>query len=405
MDQFHYRARNRSGKIVAGEQAADSRKALAEALFAKDLTPIEIEKTSKGKPIEKVMSLLPTGKVSLKERVVFSRQFATMIGSGIPIVRSLNVLKDQTTAKPLAAALKVIAKDVESGGTLSESLGKFPKIFSPVYVSMVRSGEVGGILDDVLERLADQMEKDADLVSKVRGAMVYPGLIFCVMIVAFGFIMTVVIPQLSSVFDSASVELPWNTKLLLWLSDVSRSHGLLIIGVSIALVVIALRIIRNNAKLRFMIDGLILKIPVFGMIIKKINLARFARTLGALLGAGIPVLEALETVGDSLTNVVMRKEMRRAATAVKNGESLAKTLKTSKVFPPIVPEMLAIGEETGQLEKILNKLAEFYDKEVSALVANLSSVIEPLMLMVMGTLVGFIIVSVIGPLYQLTNGF
>lgn len=405
MEEFRYRARNRNGKIITGQQTAHHKKDVADALFAKDLTPIEIDVVHANKPVKKVLAILPNKRVSLKERVIFSRQFATMIGSGIPIVRSLNVLKDQTTSKPLAAALTQIAKDVESGSTLSDSLHRFPKIFSPVYVSMVRAGEVGGILDEVLERLADQMEKDAELVSKVRGAMVYPGLIFVVMIAALAFIMTVVIPQLTSVFDAVSVELPWNTKLLLNLSDLIRGYGIwLAIGI-VAAVYMAIRAVRRNAKLHFRLHMLILRIPVFGTIVKKINLARFSRTLGSLLGSGIPVLEALQTVGDALGNLVMREEMKKAVTAVRNGNSLAKTLQSSKVFPPIVPEMIAIGEETGELEKILMKLADFYDKEVSSLVANLSSVIEPLMLIIMGSLVGFIIVSVIGPLYSLTSGF
>lgn len=405
MEQFRYRARNRSGKIVAGEQTAERKKDVADSLFAKDMTPVEIETASSGRPLKKMLSVLPGGRVSLKERVIFSRQFATMIDSGIPIVRSLNVLKDQTTSKPLATALVQIAKDVESGSTLSDALARFPKIFSAVYVSMVRAGEVGGILDEVLERLADQMEKDSDLVSKVRGAMVYPALIFVVMIAALAFIMTVVIPQLTSVFDAVAVELPWNTKLLLDLSEIIRSSGIFLVVGIVAIGAVAMQLFRRNLKLKFWLHGMILRTPVLGTIVTKINLARFARTLGSLLGAGIPMLEALQTVSDSLGNVVMRDEMKQAMKSVRNGSSLAKTLQGSKVFPPIVPEMIAIGEETGELEKILMKLADFYDKEVASLVANLSSVIEPLMLIVMGSLVGFIVVSVIGPLYSLTSGF
>ncbi len=404
-EQFRYRARSRSGKIVTGEQTAEHKKDVADGLFAKDMTPIEIESATPKKSLKKALSVLPGGRVSLKERVIFSRQFATMIDSGIPIVRSLNVLKDQTTSKPLAIALVLVSKDVESGSTLSDALARFPKIFSSVYVSMVRAGEVGGILDEVLERLADQMEKDSDLVSKVRGAMVYPALIFVVMIAALAFIMTVVIPQLTSVFDAVAVELPWNTKILLDLSSVIRSSGAYLVIGFVVIGVVMMRLFQRNVKLKFWLHGLILRIPVFGTIVKKINLARFSRTLGSLLGAGIPMLEALQTVSESLGNVVMRDEMKHAMKSVRNGSSLAKTLQGSKVFPPIVPEMIAIGEETGELEKILMKLADFYDKEVASLVANLSSVIEPLMLIVMGGLVGFIVVSVIGPLYSLTSGF
>lgn len=405
METFHYQARDHTGRIITGQQVALAKRDVVEALFAKDLTPVSIESTTAGKPVAKVLSFIPHGRVPLKERVIFSRQFATMIGSGIPIVRSLNVLKDQTTNKALSAALQQIAKEVESGSNLSDALARYPKVFSPVYISMVHAGEVGGILDEVLNRLADQMEKDADLVSKVRGAMVYPGLIFLVMVAALIFILTVVVPQLKVVFDSINTDLPWNTKLLLSLSGGMREHGILYgIGI-VAVIFFGLRLIKRNNKIRHAFHRFELKIPVFGGVVKKINIARFSRTLGSLLGSGIPVLEALKVVGDSLTNVIMQDEIRAAADEVKNGASLAKTLRTSKVFPPIVPEMIAIGEETGELEKILMKLADFYDKEVQALVENLSSIIEPIMLIVMGTLVGFIIISVIGPLYQLSSAF
>lgn len=405
METYHYQARDHTGRIIAGDQAALTKKDVVDALFARDLTPVTIDSKTAGKPVKKLLGFLPAGRVPLKERVIFSRQFATMIGAGIPIVRSLNVLKDQTMNKTLGAALQQIAKDVESGSTLSDSIAKFPKIFSPVYISMVHAGEIGGILDDVLNRLADQMEKDSELVSKVRGAMVYPGLIFVVMIAALVFILTVVVPQLKVVFDSIDTKLPWNTQLLLDISSVMQSKGILIAGVAVVVVFFGLRFAKRNLKAKHFVHQTMLKIPVFGGVIKKINIARFSRTLGALLGSGIPVLEALQVVGNSLTNVIMQEEIKAATDLVRNGSSLAKTLRTSKVFPPIVPEMIAIGEETGELDKILMKLAEFYDKEVESLVENLSSIIEPLMLIFMGTIVGFIIVSVIGPLYALSSGF
>lgn len=405
METYLYQAHSHTGQIVSGSQQANSKKEVVDALLAKDMTPVSIEAVSDSNAISKLKQLIPHSHVSLKERVIFSRQFATMIGAGIPIARSLSILKTQTVNKTLAAALDTIAHDVESGSTLSDSLAKYPKIFSPVYISMVHAGEIGGILDDVLNRLADQIEKDSELVSKVRGAMVYPGLIFVVMIAALIFIMTVVVPQLETVFEAVDTELPWNTQLLLNLSAVMRSQGILIAVVAIAGVVFFLRVTKKNQKLRRSLHQLYLKIPVFGMITRKINITRFARTFGALLAAGIPVLDALKVVSDSLSNVIMQDELKAASTTVRNGGSIANSLKSSKVFPVIVPEMIAIGEETGELEKILTKLADFYDKEVQSLVANLSAIIEPMMLIVMGSLVGFIIVSVIGPLYQLTSGF
>lgn len=405
METYHYQARDHTGRIVSGDQPALNKKDVVDALFSRDLTPVTIESNTAGKPIKKILGFLPAGRVPLKERVIFSRQFSTMISAGIPIVRSLNVLKDQTENKTLSGALQQIAKDVESGSTLSDSIAKYPKIFSPVYVSMVHAGEIGGILDEVLNRLADQLEKDSELVSKVRGAMVYPSMIFVVMIAALIFIMTVVVPQLKVVFDSIDTKLPWNTQLLLDLSDIMQSKGLLIASIFVVVVVFGMRFAKRNDKARHVIHHMLLRIPVFGSVTKKINIARFSRTLGALLGSGIPVLEALKVVANSLSNVIMQDEIKSSITDVRNGASLAKTFRTSKVFPPIVPEMIAIGEETGELDKILLKLADFYDKEVQSLVENLSSIIEPLMLIFMGTIVGFIIVSVIGPLYALSSGF
>lgn len=218
METYTYQAHSHNGQIISGSQQANSKKEVVDSLLAKDMTPVSIEAASDSSVGKKIKNLLPHGRVSMKERVIFSRQFATMIGAGIPIARSLSILKTQTSNKTLAAALETIAHDVESGSTLSDSIAKFPKIFSPVYISMVHAGEIGGILDDVLNRLADQMEKDSELVSKVRGAMVYPGLIFVVMVAALIFIMTVVVPQLEVVFDAVDTELPWNTQLLLNLS-------------------------------------------------------------------------------------------------------------------------------------------------------------------------------------------
>lgn len=405
METYTYQAHTHTGQLVNGSQQAESKKEVVDALLSKDMTPISIEAVSDSSIMKKMVNFLPHGRVSMKERVIFSRQFATMIGAGIPIARSLAILKTQTENKTLAAALEKIAHDVESGTTLSDSISKYPKIFSPVYVSMVHAGEVGGILDEVLNRLADQMEKDSELISKVRGAMVYPGLIFIVMIAALVFIMIVVVPQLEVVFDAVDTELPWNTQLLLNLSSLLRSQGVLIGGAVIVGGFVFVRTAKKNQKLRRHLHRLYLKIPVFGMITRKINIARFARTFGSLLGSGIPVLEALKVVSDSLSNMIMQDELKESTNSVRNGGSLAKSLRNSKVFPIIVPEMIAIGEETGELEKILIKLADFYDKEVQSLVANLSSIIEPMILIVTGSLVGFIIVSVIGPLYQLTGSF
>lgn len=398
---FEYTARNKSGGLVHGSIEAADKAAAANSIFEKNLTPVTITGQSEHK-LGLNFSLFKRKKVPLTEKVIFSRQFATMIGAGVPIVKALAILKGQTQNRTMAEALTSITKQVEGGTQLSAALAKFPDIFSPTFVNMVKAGEAGGILEQVLDRLAVQLEKDHELVGKVKAAMIYPSVIFVVMTAAFFFIMTFIVPQLAVVFDQLGGKLPWYTKFLLGLSKVLTHYGFLLIIPLVALIIGFWRFKRTPAG-KHLLDRVLLKTPLIGNIIRKVNLAHFARTLGSLMGAGLAVLDALNVVAQSLSNSVIAEEVLDVAQVVKNGSTIAKPLQTSKNFPPIVSEMVAVGEETGTLDQILIKLAEFYEKEVSALVEGISSVIEPILIIFMGGMVGFIVISVIGPLYQLTN--
>lgn len=402
METFEYTAKSKSGEIVHGTISAGDKKAAADSLFDKSLTPISIAGKKTSLSPAAIGKVFDRKKVPLSEKVIFSRQFATMIGAGVPIIKSISILAAQSSNATMKAALTQIGKEVEGGATLSSSLAHYPAIFSPTYISMVKAGEVGGILEEVLDRLATQMEKDHELVGKVKGAMIYPAVIFVVMMVAFFFIMTVIVPQLSAVFAQLGGELPWYTKVLLGISQILIKYGV-IVGILIAAAVVVFIKVRKKPKIKHTIDALLLRLPIFGNIVQKVNVARFSRTFAALMGAGIPVLDALNVVAQSLSNSIIADEVREIVKSVKNGSSIAKPLSKSRIFPPIVAEMTSVGEETGTLDTILTKLAEFYEKEINSIVAGISSIIEPVLIIVLGGMVGFVVVSVIGPLYQLTN--
>lgn len=284
MANFEYTARDKSGKLVHGHIESSDRDSAATAIFSKNLTPVKISGQAAKKQVK--LSLLQRKKVPLEEKVIFSRQFATMIGAGVPIVKSIAILRGQSSSPVMQDALAHILKRVEGGGTLSSALAEYPNIFSPTYVSMVKAGEVGGILESVLDRLATQIEKDHDLIAKVRGAMIYPSVIFVVMLGAFFFIMTVIVPQLSVVFAQLGGELPWYTKTLLNVSHILTHFGFLVI-IAFGAVIYGLVRYRRTPSGRHFFDSLNLKLPIFGMIIRKVNLARFARTLSSLMAAGI----------------------------------------------------------------------------------------------------------------------
>lgn len=399
MGQFSYSARDKTGAIVKGTTFAADRPAVAASLNQKGLTPIlvkEVAAKASGKGLL-AGGLAFADRVSLQDKVIFSRQFATMINAGVPIVQSLNILQEQSESKKLKATVAAVGKQVEGGSTLAAALAAHPDVFNAIYVNMVKAGESGGILDQVLDRLATQQEKDAEVVSKVRSAMIYPAVITTATVSAFVFLMTVIVPKLSSIFENAGAELPWYTKLMLTISGFLVHDWYIMLGVMVAAVVMFIRWHKTTAGKRA-IDLMMLKAPVFGPILVKVNVARFARTFGSLMASGISVLDAINSTKSALGSSVYQDELAEVAVKVKNGRPMSEHIRASKHFPAIVGQMLSVGEETGQMDVILLKLADFYEKEVDTVVSGITSIIEPILIIVLGGMVGFIVISVFGPI-------
>lgn len=400
---FHYTAISKEGKTVHGTSAAASKEALISSLSKQGLHPIIVKRDNTK---SSALGKLKLGhKVKSKEIVVFTRQLSTMVSAGVPLVRSLATLKDQSEDKFFRQVIADISKDIESGIPLADAFGRHPDVFSEVYINMVRAGEAGGILDEILKRLATQLEQDASMRKKIKSAMTYPMVILSITIVAFFGIMFFVIPKIGKILTDLggeNAELPVYTRALLSISHFMQ-HNILIIIVVFGLTLFFTRRYIKTAKGRYQLDALLLKLPVIKIVVSKVAVARFSRTFASLMSAGVSVLDALEVTGGAIGNKVIEAELKEAAKQVKNGKPLSEPLSKSKHFPPIVSQMLSVGEETGQIDTILVKVADFYEEEVSVTIDGLSALIEPLMILVLGTIVGIIAASVMGPIANLSK--
>lgn len=398
--QFSYTAQTKEGKTVQGTAEAANKEALVSLLAKQGAKPLVIK--SEGDKISKSQK---GKKVKLKDLVVFTRQLSTMISAGVPLTRSMATLQTQTESKYFRQVLANIMKEVESGQPLGDSFAKYPNVFSEVYVNMVRAGEAGGILDEILKRLASQVEQDASMRKKIKSAMMYPTVIFGITILAFFGIMMFVIPKLGKIIGDLGgpdAELPVYTQAMLGASQFMQNNVVIIFLVLFGGMYMFRKYIKTpKGKLKW--HALLLRIPVIKVLITKIAVARFARTFASLMSAGVGVLDALEVTGGAIGNKVIENELKEAAKAVKNGKQLSEPLSQSKHFPAIVPQMLAIGEETGQIDTILIKVADFYEEEVETTIDGLSSLIEPLMIVVLGGMVGLIAASVMGPIASLSK--
>ncbi len=404
MATFSYTARNNNGQVVKGTVSAADKTSATKAISTQGLKPLLVKADEPSTKLGKFGAIKLGQKVKSKDLVIFTRQLATMINAGVPMVRSLSTLQAQTENKYFKEQLGMISKKVESGVGLGESLGEHPNIFSTIYVNMVKAGEEGGILDEVLLRLALQVEKDAEIRQKVKSAMTYPLVITFITILAFYGLMTFVLPKLGAVIKNMGADLPTLTKVMLSISDAMRSKQFIIIVVFVVpLVIIFFRRWLKTEKGRYKFDQILLHTPIIKVLITKVAIARFARIFSSLMAAGVTVLTAIEVTSGAIGNKVIEKELNDASKQVRNGQQLSTALADSSVFPPIVSQMLAVGEETGQIDKILVKVADFYETEVDAFVSALSSIIEPLMIIVLGAMVGLIAASVFGPLSSLTQ--
>jgi type IV pilus assembly protein PilC len=403
MANFAYTARNAENQVIKGMVSATDRDSATQAVIKQGLKPILVK--IEGAESRSNIKLGFGGKVKSRDLVIFTRQFSTMVSAGVPLVGALSTLKDQSESKKLKEELTGVVKDVESGLSLGDSFAKHPSTFSPIYVNMVRAGEAGGILDDILKKLAQQQEKDASIRAKVKSATTYPLVLLGITVIAF-FVLTIfVVPKIGALVTNLggpNAKLPPQTVAMLAVSKFMRQQWYLILAAFIG-GPIFINKWRKTPNGRKKFDAILLKIPVLKIIITKVAIARFARIFASLMGAGVSVLEALQVTAQAIGNSVIEQELLNAAKEVRGGKQLSQPLSESKTFPPIVSQMLKVGEETGQTDTVLVKVADFYEEEVDTVVNSLSSILEPVMIVVMGAMVGLIAASVLGPITSLNQ--
>ena len=397
MAVFTYKGRSSAG-AVTGEIEADTRQAASAALRQKGVMATEVKEKKVKAPGEKKIK----GSVKDKELAIFTRQFSVMIDSGLPIAQALNILAEQSESKPLRECTTVIAKEIESGSTLAEAFRKFPKIFDDLFTNLIEAGESGGVLDVVLQRLSGYIEKAAALKSKVKSAMVYPITIISVAVLVVAFMMIFIIPTFAKMFKDLGQELPLPTAVVLWLSDLFRGWWWAMAG-GVYGFIRAFKMYYATDKGSMVVDTYALKVPVVGMLIRKVAVARFTRTLGTLISSGVAILEALRITARSAGNRVVEKSVMAARTAVAGGRTLTEPLRQSPVFPPMVVHMISVGETTGALDTMLSKIADFYEEEVDNAVGALTSLLEPLMIVFLGVCVGGIVVAMYMPIFKMVT--
>jgi type IV pilus assembly protein PilC len=394
-DTYAYKVRDRGGNLISGTLVADNEGLVLQRLREQGLTPLEVGKQGRSLNIE-----LTKKKVKLKELSVFSRQFATMVNSGLPILRALSILADQTNNAELAKTLSACRADIEQGSSLSAAMQKHPKVFNDLYVSMVKSGETGGSLDSVLLRLADMIENEVKLRGKIKSAMTYPIAVVALVTLIMSAMLLFVVPQFKSIYSQLGGSLPMPTRVLLAVSDMFKKFWYIVIAGAF-LARFLFRRWKATPAGRESVDAFKLRVPVFGSLFHKTALARFAGTLSMLLRSGVPILQALDIVSDTVNNKVISKAVADVQAAVREGESMAKPLSKHKVFPPMVVQMLAVGEETGQVDVMLEKVSTFYNQEVEASVDALTSLIEPLLIAIIGGAVGAAVIALYMPMFNI----
>ncbi|MGH9284366.1 MAG: type II secretion system F family protein [Acidimicrobiales bacterium] len=397
-DTYAYRVRDRQGKLLEGTIEAESTTLVANKLRQMGYVPIAIDRKDEN-AFKKELKLFGQ-KVKLKDLAIFSRQFATMINSGLSLLRSLYILADQTENKMLARVLVEVRQDVEKGASLSQALNKHPKVFSRLYVSMVRAGEIGGVLDSVLMRLSATLEKQVELRNKVRSAMTYPVAVLSLCLLIVTAMLLFIVPIFEGLYTDLGGTLPLPTRILLVISKLMK----LIVPFSIVGAVVGTFLFRRwirTDKGRYAWDSAKLRPPIFGKLVQKTAIARFSRTLAALLRSGVPILESLEIVAETVSNAVMARAIKDVQMAVKGGDSIARPLHQHKIFPPMVVQMIAVGEETGAVDDMLDKIADFYEAEVEATVNALTSLLEPVLIVFLGGAVGGMVVSLYMPMFNI----
>ena len=401
MPTYLWKGRTASGRVETGEMVAENQAEVLKALRSKKVIPVSV----KTKPKELSFSLFGGKKLSTKELAIFTRQFATMINAGLALMDCLDTLKQQVSKPGFKTVLNDIMEDIEGGATLADALARQKKSFTDLYVNMVAAGEAGGALDTILLRLASYLEKSAEIIRKIRGAMIYPAMILIVAAGAITILLVFVIPIFAKMYEGMGASLPMLTQLILNLSHILRKYFLVVLaGIVVAIILIRLYYRSKNGRL--VIDQLMLKLPIMGDLIQKTALARFSRTLATLLASGVNILDALEITAKTSGNKVVENAIMKARSSIKEGETIAAPLSQEKrVFPPMVVQMVSIGEATGGIDEMLNKVADFYEGEVDTAVENLMAALEPIIVVFLGVVVGVIVIAMYLPIFKLASTF
>lgn len=393
---FQWAGRNTRGEVLKGEFTANTKDEVLAHLRKERITPTVVREK-----VKTAFKLPFGGGVKDKDLVIFSKQFSTMIDAGLPLVQALDILSSQTENQNLAKAAGEIKADVEGGSTYADALKKHPKIFSALYTNMVAAGESGGTLDIILARLADYIEKAMKLKKKVKGAMIYPAVIISVAVIVIAVILIFVIPTFAKMFSAYGGILPLPTRIIIALSHfLSGIGGLLTLGAIVGFIVFIVQF-RKTYKGRKITDSLALKLPVVGMLIRKVAIAKFTRTLGTLISSGVPILDGLNITAKTAGNLIIEEAVMEVRKGVSEGQTIAEPLTASKVFPPMVTQMIAVGETTGAVDNMLNKIADFYDDEVDNATDNLTALLEPLLMIYLGITIGFIVIAMYMPIFKL----
>lgn len=402
--KFDYKVRDLRGSIKSGTLEAESQAQVATKLKSMGYAPISISQVGGGGGMSKEISFGSFGKkkVTLKDLSIFARQFATMVNSGLSLLRALSILTDQTENKELARILGEVRNDIETGNSLSSGMAKHPEAFPPLMVNMCKAGEIGGFLDSVMLQIANNYEAEVKLRGKVKSAMTYPIVVLCIAVVAVIGMLLFIVPTFVGLFKTLGGQLPAPTRILVALSSglkvgVVPLVVLIFVGLSVG------KKVKRKPEVRAVVDPLKLKLklPVFGDLFRKIALTRFARNLGTMMQSGVPILQSLDIVAETTGNIVLERATRAVQESVRTGESLARPLLDHPVFPPMVVQMMAVGEETGALDTMLHKIAEFYDQEVDSTTESLTALLEPLMIAFLGAIVGSMIVALYMPIFRI----
>jgi type IV pilus assembly protein PilC len=396
MPLYEYTARNTTGQIQKGQLEAQSPEEVNAHLRKNRMMLVSVRQAPKA------MKFGGPAKPKTRDIVIFTRQFATMINAGLPLVQSLTILAQQTENKALKDVTKAVVYDVESGNTLADAFAKHPRVFSDLFVNMVAAGEAGGILDTILLRLATFLEKSDALIRKVKSAMIYPGVIMTVAGAAVAILLIFVIPTFQSMFASVNMQLPLPTRIVIGLSQLLIHYWWAILA-AIGLGLFALKRYYSSSTGRKNIDTLLLKAPVLGDLLRKSAVSRFTRTLGTLISSGVSILDGLEITAKTAGNRVIHDAVMESRQSIAGGETIAAPLEKSQVFPPMVISMIAVGEQTGGLDEMLSKIADFYDEEVDVAVGALLSLMEPVMIVVLGVIVGGMVVAMYLPIFDMMN--